>query len=142
MFTRDIRSRIKYRVWYEGKFHHWGFIGNEFVSPPCVYNGDADTIGRKSQQYTGIKDKDGNEIYVGDILDISSFGIRNKRFYIVTSVFGFGEDIGLSCELWSRTECVVLGNVYEDKELLSQAVAMRTGDDGFGIGNWTGHSCN
>ncbi len=125
MFTRDIRSRIKFRVWYGGRFHYWGFVEDEFVHPPCVFGDDVDAIGRKSQQYTGIKDENGNEIYVGDIIDVSSFGIRNKRFYIITSVFGFGEDIGVASDLWSTNECAVLGNIYEDRELLSQAVAVK-----------------
>ncbi len=125
MFTRDIRSRIKFRVWCGGRFHYWGFVEDEFVHPPYVFGDDVDAIGRKSQQYTGIKDRHGNEIYVGDIIDVSSFCIRNKRFYIVTSVFGFGEDIGVASDLWSKKECAVIGNICEDRELLSQAVAVR-----------------
>jgi len=123
--NRDIRSRIKFRVWYQGRFHHWGFLEDDFVHPPCVAGDDADEIGRKSQQYTGIKDRNGKEIYVGDIIDVSSFGFRNKRFYIITSVFAFGEDIGVAGDLWSRSDCAVLGNIYEDRELLSQALAIR-----------------
>lgn len=123
MISREIRKRIRFRVWYEGRFHYWGFLDEfTFIDPPCTEGDCVDVIERKSQQCTGIRDRLGREIYVGDIVDISSFGIYNKKFYIVTSVFGFGEDIGVACELWTEHDCEVLGNIYEHPDLLSQAV--------------------
>ncbi len=122
MVNRDIKKAIKFRVWYEGRFHYWGFIGETFIEPPCIDGECADLIERKSQQYTSIKDRCGREIYAGDIIDISSFGIRHKKYYIISSVFGFGEDIGFACNFWSNHDYEVIGNIYENPEILSLAV--------------------
>jgi hypothetical protein len=121
MISRDLKKSIKYRVWHEGCFYYWGFLNNVFIEPPGICGEYADIVERKSQQFTGLRDKNGNEIYVGDIIDISSMGIRNKRFYIVSSVFGFGEDFGIASRFWENSSCVVIGNVYEHPEILSLA---------------------
>lgn len=125
MLTRELRKKIRFRVWHEGKFHYWGFFDERFVPPPCDCGDYADLIERKSQQYTGMKDKWGTEIYVGDIVDVSSFGIRDKKYYIISSVFGFGEDYGVACNRWTDSDCEVIGNIYENRDILSQAVRRR-----------------
>jgi hypothetical protein len=125
MFSRELRKKIKFRVWHEERFHYWGFFDEQFVPPPCDCGDDADLVERKSQQYTGMKDKWGTEIYVGDIVDVSSFGIRDKKYYIISSVFGFGEDYGVACNRWTDSDCEVIGNIYENRDILSQAVRRR-----------------
>ena len=88
-------------------------------------------------QFTGLKDKNGKEIYDGDILT-STFGNglpcqikfgefdydAGEDFYETTSV-GFyfheqtGERLAFGKSIYGNTDCFeVIGNIYENPELL------------------------
>lgn len=124
---------IKFRAWLpkQKMFFYWGFNlrndGAFFDSPPSV----RDSI---QMQYTGIKDKTDKEIYEGDIIKIvKSYDYATKdkpetvTFYIEDdggcsySMIGIkpegnnGSDFALH-EL--SEDCKVIGNIYENPELL------------------------
>ena len=73
-------------------------------------------------QSTGLFDKNGKEIFEGDIVKMSKDVYSEPTYYEVVRHRGGAyrlESKQHGCELWLRhTDCEVVGNIYENPELL------------------------
>jgi uncharacterized phage protein (TIGR01671 family) len=124
-------NRFNFRVWYSqySRMHHVGdWYLEEVYFDGKPWNDPASTV----MQYTGIKDKNGKEIYEGDILSYkqhmhSTSVTMDKKDYIVydNAMFCFKSDCGTQSfgggmSNAGREEFEVIGNIFENPELLAE----------------------
>ena len=118
---------IKFRAWDKtlNKIHSWSIIENHFTFEELL---DDDFF--EAMQYTGLKDKNGTEIYDGDYIRYSMRTINGSIYTHVCRVFqhesgtwrieGYHED-NHSYETKGTVYaahliCEVIGNIYENPE--------------------------
>ena len=123
------RETIKFRVWdklaerfikcdegYQG--HYVLSLKGEFHNLQNGSGGDEYVV----QQYTGLTDKNGIEIYEGDIVKATSDQYENENF-VGKVIFDEGcfltwinkNDIR---GIWGEDDIEVIGNIFENSELL------------------------
>ena len=124
---------IKYRQWIKStkSFHYWGYIiehehedifGKYFQDP----FGPMDNDKRESQQYTGLKDKNGKEIYEGDILGYPKQPWRFVRWekdeagFVLNCLAPVENSWDCFDEYLPDNDLTIIGNIYENKELLER----------------------
>lgn len=116
-------DRIKFRAWEKNLKEMIEVYNIDFVSK--MINRDIafrffDEV--ELMQYTGLKDKNGKEIYEGDIIKFTDnyntdipekIGVvkfNNASFYITDGAY--------SCYRWIDINIEIIGNIYENPDLL------------------------
>ncbi len=126
---------IKFRVYYEAELNGEKIKG---IEEPCSWflltqtgqimeYGPLQPPSRPNKGYTkliplfftGLKDKNGVEIYEGDIIDSKLYDGTRKNYVVVFRDGSFM--IGLTgLGKWIE-DVIVIGNIYQNPELLSEA---------------------
>lgn len=135
---------IKFRAWDKENKEmldiedlHWDDCIRDFSIRTTMYRDYFDIKDMILMQYTGLKDKNGKEIYEGDIVKINAhsydFGFEKDRIgeiRFLGGAFGFYKQLSekeylfneLSIEFaYGELEYYeVVGNIYENKNLLEK----------------------
>ncbi|BAH07968.1 YopX family protein [Clostridium kluyveri] len=137
-----MRREIKFRAWDEQarRIINWEELkfdkdnGDDSICfyekiDDCEWNGGADY---KLMQYTGLKDKNGVEIYEGDILHIEIENWHIKGDIIASGnevveyqeccfgvIWGYHRDF-IKLNGFTNTTFEVIGNIYSNPELLKE----------------------
>ena len=104
---------IKFRAWDKenGRMLDWGEVGK--VLHTHYFDVWVDEGGFVLMQYTGLKDKNGQEIYEGDIIKYRD-AIEGVT---IPGIYYWEADENPPGPLEAE-KCEVLGNIYENPELL------------------------
>lgn len=119
---------IKFRAWDEEEKKFWYFTLEDVLKRNMNYKGswDEKILKGEKQQYTNLKDENGKEIYEGDILKVKS---NDETINLCVKYdTDIGEYLLVKEEEWEDSlygcmcfnEVEVVGNIYENEELLKQ----------------------
>jgi len=104
---------IKFRAWWYNQKKMDSDLSIERIAK--TYSMPLDWC--KLMQYTGLKDKNGVEIYEGDIFRAPhDFGPGG--FSVRTSSVPTEHNFDIQWQYWKVNELEIIGNIYENPELL------------------------
>ena len=120
----------KFRAWLKKEqkmdnyIDHISWLEDELY---CIGDGITYMVSAEDlelMQSTAMVDRDGRIIFEGDIVKMSKDVYSEPTYYEVVRHYGGAyriESKQHGCELWLRhTDCKVVGNIYENPELLEE----------------------
>lgn len=117
----------RYRAWLKEDKEMVDVEEINFFNGEFDFIGDAITWMCKSDdcvlmQSTGLRDKNGKEIFEGDVVKMAKNVYSEPTYYEVVRHRGGAyrlESKQYGCELWLRhTDCKIAGDIYENPELV------------------------
>lgn len=120
---------IKFRIWWPNEDGNGGrMIDNPYWEFKKLNDGFRDMTDWVFMQFTGLKDKNGKEIYEGDIL--ARKGVFMEVFWDSKKNHGFvvrfrnkwnkyNVSHMFKSMIWASKEGEVVGNIYEHPELIN-----------------------
>lgn len=119
---------LKFRGWFEYASKWEYFTLTDLFEDTDSYYSGMDNI----TQFTGLRDKNGTEIYEGDIVvseySCSHLGEKgivtfNTNNFAGIPAFHLCDEKGESCQYYygmcADDQCEIIGNVYENPELIT-----------------------
>jgi uncharacterized phage protein (TIGR01671 family) len=92
-------------------WHYWGFINGEFILPARSSNYGIQAANKYSQQFTGLKDKNGTEIYQGDIIRMEN---EDGDVLIIKFIWDEGDEERFWCGWVAQTIADVTEEIYDE----------------------------
>ena len=121
---REIKFKIYSKITYDDKENKWLYLtlNNLMVNNPTLIEKFNDCIMRGSKwlQYTGLKDKNGVEIFEGDLIIQQDYTEPLEVYFCEDCCACFRARLNgfANIERIRGGECEIIGNVYNNPELL------------------------
>ena len=117
------KREIKFRQWFSPCMYYNPYIcvddeHGSYINDDLTYY--------ELMQYTGLKDKNGREIYEGDIVDVIMWDKKTTEvvrwdeigFFPWTATNVHADDLDFYATSRKAEDIEVIGNIYENPELL------------------------
>jgi len=129
-----MNRKIKFRAWRKNKEIMLDWETIKFNNSNDLFGGYFQLFNREEfipMQFTGLKDKNGKEIYEGDIMFEKGCWTQGNKYYnhegqfhiVKVETLSYGDEFGVIDALGYNKEykdMEIIGNIYKNSDLLNQ----------------------